>query len=73
MKAAIFTEHGGVDRISISDFPYPECRPDDVVIKVNAVSLNGFDPMILGGSTGLPTPLPMIPGGDFAGEIVELG
>jgi alcohol dehydrogenase len=73
MRAAIFTEHGGVDKISIGDFPDPECGPEDVVIKVNAVSLNGFDPMILGGTTGLPTPFPMIPGGDFAGEIVELG
>ena len=73
MKAAIFTEHGGADKISIGDFPYPQCQPDDVVIKVNAVSLNGFDSMILGGTTGLPTPFPMIPGGDFAGEIVELG
>ncbi|MFP6746268.1 MAG: zinc-binding dehydrogenase [Alphaproteobacteria bacterium] len=73
MRAAIFTEHGGVDKIQIGDFPDPECGPDDVVIKVNAVSLNGFDPMILGGTTGLRTPFPMIPGGDYAGEIVELG
>jgi alcohol dehydrogenase len=40
---------------------------------VKATSLNGFDPMILAGSTGLKTPLPMIPCGDIAGEIVELG
>ena len=59
MRAAIFTEHGGVDKISIGDFPDPECGPADVVIKVNAVSLNGFDPMILSGTTGLPTPFPM--------------
>ena len=73
MRAAIFTEHGGVDKISIGDFPDPECGADDVIIKVNAVSLNGFDPMILVGTTGLPTPFPMIPGGDYAGEIVERG
>ncbi len=73
MRAAIFSEHGGVDKISIGDFPDPECGPDDVIIKVNAVSLNGFDPMILGGTTGLKTPMPMIPGGDFAGEIVQIG
>ncbi len=73
MRAAIFDEHGGVDKIHIGEFPDPECGPDDVVIRVNAVSLNGFDPMILCGTTGLPTPFPMIPGGDYAGEIVELG
>ena len=73
MRAAIFSEHGGVEKISIGDFPDPECGPDDAVIKVNAVSLNGFDPMILGGTTSLKTPFPMVPGGDYAGEIVELG
>ena len=73
MRAAIFSEHGGVDKISIGEFPDPECGPDDAVIKVNAVSLNGFDPMILTGIPGLRTPMPMVPGGDYAGEIVELG
>ena len=73
MRAAIFSEHGGVDKISIGEFPDPECGPDDAVIKVNAVSLNGFDPMILNGIPGLRTPMPMVPGGDYAGEIVELG
>ncbi|MDP6873374.1 MAG: zinc-binding dehydrogenase [Alphaproteobacteria bacterium] len=73
MRAAMFSEHGGVENISIGDFPDPVCGADDAVIKVNAVSLNGFDPMILGGTTGLKTPMPMVPGGDYAGEIVELG
>ena len=73
MKAALFHEYGGVDRIEIGEMPDPICGPDDVVIGVCAVSLNGFDPMILGGTTGLKTPFPMIPGGDYAGEIIELG
>ncbi len=73
MRAAFFNEHGGVENIAIGDFPDPVCGPDDVVIKVNAVSLNGFDPMILGGTTGLKTPMPMVPGGDYAGEIIEVG
>ena len=38
-----------------------------------AVSLNGFDPMVLAGIPGLKTPLPMILGADIAAEIVELG
>ncbi len=73
MRAAIFSEHGGVEKIGIGEIADPECGLDDAVIKVNAVSLNGFDPMILGGTTSLKTPFPMVPGGDYAGEIVELG
>jgi len=47
--------------------------PGDAILRVKATSLNGFDPMILAGTTGLKTPLPMIPCGDIAGEIVALG
>jgi alcohol dehydrogenase len=73
MKAAVFSEHGGIEKLRLEDIADPVCRPGDVIIRVGAISLNGFDPMILAGSTGLKTPLPMTPCGDFAGEIVELG
>jgi alcohol dehydrogenase len=73
MKAAIFAKHGGVEVLAIEEVPNPVCGPGDVIIRVGATSLNGFDPMILSGSTGLKTPLPMTLCGDFAGEIVELG
>ncbi len=73
MKAAVFHEHGSIENIRIEDFPDPEIGPGDCLVKVNAVALNGFEPMILMKETALPTPLPMIPGGDIAGEVVELG
>ncbi len=73
MKAAVFHQHGDVTEIAIEEFPDPECLPDDVIIEVKATSLNGFDSMIIHGTTALKTPFPMIPCGDYAGEIVELG
>jgi alcohol dehydrogenase len=73
MKAAVFHQHGDVSGIVIEDFPEPTCGPDDVIIQIFATSLNGFDPMIIRGSTSLKTPFPMVPCGDYAGEIVELG
>jgi alcohol dehydrogenase len=73
MKAAVFHEHGPTQNIKTEDFPDPEIGPADCLVKVNAVALNGFEPMILRKETALRTPLPMIPGGDIAGEIVELG
>lgn len=73
MRAAVFARHGGVDELEVVDVADPECGPDEVLIRVGATSLNGFDPMILAGTTGLKTPLPMTPCGDFAGEVVELG
>ena len=73
MKAAIFERHGGVAELTVADLPDPECGNGAVIVRVGATSLNGFDPMILAGSTGLKTPLPMTPCGDFAGQIVERG
>ncbi len=73
MKAIVFHQHGGVEQLRYEDFPDPQPGPEDVLIRVGAVSVNGFDPMILNGIAGLKTPLPMIPGADFAGEIAAMG
>jgi alcohol dehydrogenase len=73
MKAITFHRHGTLDEVRYEDFPDPEVGPTDILIKVGAVALNGFDPMILRGIHGLRTPLPMVPGADIAGEIAELG
>jgi alcohol dehydrogenase len=69
MRALVFHEHGGPERLRIEEIPEPELRPGDALVEVAATSLNGFDPQILSGSTGLKTPLPMIPCGDYAGRV----
>ncbi|MEM1087826.1 MAG: zinc-binding dehydrogenase, partial [Pseudomonadota bacterium] len=51
----------------------PKPEDHEVLIRVRAAALNGFDPMMLSGETGLKTPFPMQPCGDFAGEIAALG
>ncbi len=73
MRAVVFHEHGGVEKLRVESMPDPVCGPEDVVLAVRAVALNGFEPMILQGTTALRTPFPMIPGGDAAGEVVEVG
>jgi len=73
MKAIVFHAHGGVENLKYDEIPTPTPASDEVLIRVRAVSLNGFDPMILKGTTSLKTPFPMSPGGDCSGEIVVLG
>jgi alcohol dehydrogenase len=73
MKAVQFDAHGTLEAMQYRDAPDPEPGPHDCLIRVRAVALNGFDPMILRGIPGLKTPLPMTPGADIAGEIVALG
>jgi len=51
----------------------PEARSGDAIVEVGATSINGFDPQIVAGTTGLKTPFPMIPCGDYAGRIVGFG
>ena len=73
MKAVVFHQHGPLDNLRYEDYPDPRPGATEVLIRVGAVALNGFDPMVLRGIPGLKTPLPMIPGADIAGQIVELG
>lgn len=73
MRAVIFRQHGSIEELEVTDWPEPEPGPNEVKIRVRAVALNAFDIMMLEGSTGLKVPLPMVPCGDFSGEIVELG
>lgn len=74
MRAVIFHEHGPFENLTlVSDWPEPVAGPGEVIVAVAAVTLNGFDPMVMRGIPGLKTPLPMIPGADIAGRVVAHG
>jgi NADPH:quinone reductase-like Zn-dependent oxidoreductase len=69
MKAVIFHEYGGTDKLIYEDVPDPKPQRGEVLIRVKATALNHID--IWGRMGG--TPLPHISGSDIVGEIVELG
>ncbi len=74
MRACIYEKHGGTEQLRVVDgLEAPQAGEGEVRIRVRAAALNGFDPMMLEGSTGLTVPMPMTPCGDFAGEISGLG
>jgi alcohol dehydrogenase len=73
MRAIVFDSHGPVDNLVERDLPRPEPGPGQCLVRVSAVSLNGFDPMVMRGIPGLRTPLPMIPGADIAAVIERCG
>lgn len=73
MRAVVFHEHGSTDLLRVEALPEPELQGGDALVEVGATSINGFDPQIVAGSTGLKTPLPMVPCGDYAGRIVGFG
>lgn len=73
MKAVVYHQHGSIDNLQIADVADPAPGEGECLIRVEAVALNNFDPVMLRGVPGVKTPLPMTPGGGVAGEIVALG
>ena len=73
MRAVLYDRHGGVDELYLGEIPTPLPASGEVLVRVRACALNGFDPMMLAGATGLRVPLPMIPCGDAAGVVEAFG
>ncbi|MGH7322810.1 MAG: zinc-binding dehydrogenase [Candidatus Rokuibacteriota bacterium] len=73
MKAAVFHEFGGPDRVRIEDVPTPSPAAGEVLIRVRACALNHLDLWVLGGLPALKTPLPFWTGCDIAGEVATVG
>ncbi|WKZ48646.1 MAG: zinc-binding dehydrogenase [Anaerolineales bacterium] len=73
MKAILFHRHGGLDVLEHADFPTPEPKPGEALIRLRAAALNRMDVMVRNGWAGLKLELPHIPGADGAGEVVALG
>ena len=73
MKTVLFHKHGGPEVLEYSDFPTPEPKPGEALIKLSAAALNRMDVFVRNGWPGLKLDLPHINGADGAGEIVSFG
>lgn len=73
MKAAIFREHGGIDKLEIADVPQPSPQAGEVLLRVRASALNHLDLWVRRGLPGIEIPLPHIGGSDIAGDVAEVG
>ena len=71
MKAAVYYETGPPDVLRYEDVPDPDCGPDDVLIDVEAVSIEGGDTLNRGGGEMATTP--HVVGYQCAGTIAEVG
>jgi NADPH:quinone reductase-like Zn-dependent oxidoreductase len=74
MKAIIINNHGGKEVLEyVTDFPMPEIKENEVLLKVGATSLNRIDTVVRKGYPGLSIPMPHILGGDIAGTVQKIG
>lgn len=73
MRAVIFKEHGGIEKLEEAYVPVPELGKRDVLVKVTACALNHLDLWTLAGMPGIKISMPHVLGCDIAGEVVETG
>lgn len=71
MKAAVYYENGPPSVLKYEDVQDPTCAPSGIVIRVEAVSIEGGDTLNRQG--GALTSKPHIVGYQAAGEVVEIG
>lgn len=79
MKAIVYDDYGGPERLRMDDVAPPEPRADEVLIQVEAVALNASDVEFLRGAPayvrmwGLRRPRYRVLGSDVAGRVVAVG
>jgi len=73
MKAAVFFEPGGPEKIQIREVPNPQVAPDQVLVQVKACALNHFDLLVLREADPETFPFPFWGGADISGVVAEVG
>jgi alcohol dehydrogenase len=73
MKAAQFKEYGPAENMMIVDIDRPAVRGGQVLVEVEAASLNPFDAKLRAGimKDHIPLKLPITSAGDFSGTVVD--
>jgi len=73
MKAVIFRRHGGPDVLEYADVPDPVAGEGQVLLRVQACSINHLDLWVRQGIPAYQVTLPHISGCDVAGTIERIG
>ncbi|MEA9554839.1 NADP-dependent oxidoreductase [Xanthomonas nasturtii] len=75
MKAVIVDQYKKHGPVRIGEMPMPQLRPNDVLIKVSAASLNPLDAKVRDGEFKmlLPFKTPFVLGNDVAGVVTQVG
>ena len=73
MQAWLCENPVGVDALTWKDIPTPHPSNEQVLIRIEAASLNFPDLLIVQNKYQMKPPLPFVPGSEFAGVIEALG
>jgi alcohol dehydrogenase len=75
MKAVQLPTYGDSSVLQVVDVSEPVLKPGQILVKNHAASVNPFDIKIASGiyKENIPLALPIIPGGDYAGVVAQVG
>ncbi len=74
MRAAVLTDTGGLDRLTVADVPDPGSPgPGQVRVAIRAAALNHLDLFVADGLPGVEYRFPHIVGADGAGVVAAVG
>jgi NADPH2:quinone reductase len=71
MKAAVYYENGPPEVLKYEDVPDPQCHPKGIVIRVEAIAIEGGDTLNRFGGPLMTNP--HVVGYQAAGEVIEVG
>ncbi len=72
-KAIVIHAHGGPDVLSWEDYDPGQPGPGQVLLRQTAIGLNFIDVYYRSGLYPPPNGFPLVPGGEAAGTVLELG
>ena len=73
MRAILCKEYGPAEKLVIEDIECPAPSGNQVKVKVKAAGLNFPDTLIIEGKYQIKPEMPFSPGGEMAGEVLEVG
>lgn len=73
MQAVRVHNFGGIDALVTERVPRPIPGPGEVLLKVKAAGVGPWDALVRSGRSVLPQPLPLTPGSDVSGLVIDVG
>lgn len=73
MQAWLCTQPTGVEALEWTEMPTPSPKANEVLLKIEAASLNFPDILIVQNKYQIKPPLPFVPGAEYAGVVEAIG
>jgi NADPH:quinone reductase-like Zn-dependent oxidoreductase len=73
MKALLSVEPGPPETLRLSEVAEPKAGPGELLVRVHACAINYPDVLIIEDKYQFRPPRPFAPGGEIAGEVIEVG